>query len=250
VDWRHLSTRRLNRFRVPMKAEEEPDGTWVAALAHVDVEQADRALEVAQGDYRLFHHLERQHEAGGRSGYIEIDAPLELYALVHLLRPTHVVEVGVSSGVSSAYILQAMGLLGHGTLHSVDLPKTESVEADGRRSRYPSWAIPPGRASGWAVPFPLRQRWDLRLGNKRDVLPLLAEELPTVDLFLYDVPHSDPQAFSEFRSIDPRFHRGSVALVDHGGTEETCPSLRRWARTRRGPALRRRHLGLSGFRSR
>ena len=129
------------------------------------------------------------------------------------------VEVGVSSGVSSAYLLKAMDRLGRGTLHSVDLPKLEVLRPDGHRSRYASWALP-RPASGWAVPFPLRKRWDLRLGNKKDVLPLLAEELVTVDIFLYDVPHSDPQSFGEFRQIGRRFHPGSVALVDHGGTEE------------------------------
>ncbi len=79
---------------------------------------------------------------------------------------------------------------------------------------------------------------------------MLAEELVTVDIFLYDVPHSDPQSFGEFRQIGRRFHPGSVALVDHGGTEEICPSLARWAKTRRGRALRRSGLGLSAFRSR
>jgi hypothetical protein len=232
-----------------MQVEDDPDVPWVAALAGVPVSSAGRAVEEAQGERALFRQLERMHREGGRTGYVEIDAPLELYAFVRLLRPTHVVEVGVSSGVSSAYLLQAMERLGRGTLHSVDLPKLSSARPGRQPSRFPSWALPPGRASGWAVPFPLRKRWDLRLGNKRDVLPLLADELPTVDLFLYDVPHSDPQSFQEFRQIGERFHPGSVALVDHGGTEEICPSLARWAKVRKSRALRRKGLGLSAFRS-
>jgi Methyltransferase domain len=231
-----------------MEIEEDPDTAWVAALADTSIPRARRAIEEAQGEHALFRHLAQMHREGGRASYVEIDAPIELYALVRLLRPRHAVEVGVSSGVSSAYLLQAMERLGHGTLHSVDLPKPEAPRPDGSRSRNPSWSLPPGRSSGWAVPIRLRKRWDLRIGNKTDVLPLLGEELETVDLFLYDVPHSDPQAFHEFQSMDRRFHSGSVALVDHGGTEEICPSLARWARTRKSRALRRQGLGLSAFR--
>jgi Methyltransferase domain len=231
-----------------MQIETDPDTAWVAALAGCSLSRANHAVQEAQGERTLFRHLDGMHREGGRTSYVEIDAPMELYALTRLLRPHHVVEVGVSSGVSSAYLLQAMDRVGRGTLHSVDLPKSEAPRPNGLRSRYPSWALPPGRSSGWAVPFRLRKRWDLRLGNKKDVLPLLGEELETVDLFLYDVPHSDPQALREFQSIDPRFHSGSVALVDHGGTEEICPSLARWARRRRSTALRRKGLGLSAFR--
>lgn len=231
-----------------MRPEEDPDGNWVAGLADVSLPRASRALEEARREGALFRHLDRMHRIGGRSSYIEIDAPLELYALARLLRPKHVVEVGVSSGVSSAYLLRAMDRTGRGTLHSVDLPKLETPRPDGSRTRNPSWALPPGRSSGWAVPFPLRKRWDLRLGNKKDVLPLLAQELPSVDLFLYDVPHSDPAAFTEFLVVDSGFHSGSVGLVDHGGTEEICPSLARWARRRSAVAVRRAGLGLSAFR--
>ena len=157
-------------------------------------------------------------------------------------------EVGVSSGVSSAYFLRALERNGRGTLHSVDLPKLEPVNRRGFGRRFGSWALPRGRFSGWAVPLPLRKRWDLRIGDKKAVLPLLGEELTEVGIFLYDVPHSDPQAFREFANPDRGFRAGSVALVDHGGTEEICPSLRRWARSRGASAALRRGLGLAAFR--
>jgi Methyltransferase domain len=229
-----------------MRTETDPDPNWVANLAGASVPRSARAVEEAQAETRLFAQLDRMHRIGGRSFYIEIDAPLELYALVRLLRPRHVVEVGVSSGVSSAYFLAALSRNDRGTLHSVDLPKTDARPPSARHN--PSWSLPTGRSSGWAVPIGLRKRWDLRIGDKKDVLPLLAEELGKVDLFLYDVPHSDPGSYREFSSIDRRFHSGSVALVDHGGTQEVCPSLRRWASHRGTSAIRRKDLGLSGFR--
>jgi len=230
-----------------MKVETDPDVTWVAALAGVSDARALRAVTEAQSERTLFRHLGRMHRLGGRSSYIEIDAPLELYALVRLLRPTHVIEVGVSSGVSSAYLLRAMDRAGRGTLHSVDLPK---LDARGSASRgNPSWSLPPGRSSGWAVPFPLRKRWDLRLGDKKDVLPLLAEERPSVGLFVYDVPHSEAQAAKDFAAVDAVLRNGGVAIADHGPGGGLCAPLRRWAAARGGRATRRRDLGLFGFRA-
>jgi hypothetical protein len=230
-----------------MRPEPDADVGWVSSLAGASPARARHALDEARKESRLFGQLDRMHRAGGRSFYIEIDAPFELYALARLLQPRHVVEVGVSSGVSSAYFLKALERNGRGTLHSVDLPQEDRRPAAARKN--PSWSLPAGRSSGWAVPLSLRKRWDLRLGDKKEVLPLLAEELGEIDLFLYDVPHSDPGAYREFLSLDGRFHGGSVAMADHGGTQEVCPSLRRWARRRKASPLRRTNLGLSGFRS-
>jgi len=231
-----------------MQPEEDPDIAWVATLAGVSNTRAERAVAEAAADRPLYRHLERMHRLGGRSSYIEIDAPLELYALVRLLRPAHVVEVGVSSGVSSAYLLRALDRLGRGTLHSVDLPKPEKPSPSGDRRRNPSWALPPGRLSGWAVPFPLRRRWDLRLGDKKEVLPLLGGELSTIGLFVYDVPHSEAQAARDFRALDRRMGVGAVAIADHGPGGGCCAPLRRWATSRSARPLRRAGLGLYGFR--
>ena len=213
-----------------MRAEEDPDAAWVAGLAGVSEARSLRALRMGQNERALFRHLDRMHRLGGRRSYIEIDAPLELYALTRLLRPTHVIEVGVSSGVSSSYVLQALDRVGRGTLHSIDLPKTESRPRTARRN--PSWSIPPGRSSGWAVPFALRKRWDLRLGDKKDVLPLLAGETSPVGLFIYDVPHSEAQAARDFAAISPCLESGAVAIADHGPGGDLCTPLRRWAASR------------------
>ncbi len=232
-----------------MHPESNPDARWVATLAHVSEARAQQLVEEAQRERTLYRHLDRMHRVGGRPSYVEIDAPLELYALVRLLRPRHVVEVGVSSGVSSAYMLQALDRVGRGTLHSVDLPKLETPKLARGRRRSPSWALPPGRSSGWAVPFPLRARWDLRLGDKRRAVPLLAEEGFPVEMFVYDVPHSESDAAREFAAIDRRFRAGSVAIADHGPGGSLCAPLRQWARTRRADAVRCGELGLFGFRA-
>ncbi|MCI4362037.1 MAG: class I SAM-dependent methyltransferase [Thermoplasmata archaeon] len=230
-----------------MQPEEGADAAWVAQLAHVPLARAERSIEEARAERSLFRFLEREHASEGRSSYIEIDAPLELFALVRLLRPRHVVEVGVSSGVSSAYLLQGLNRNRRGTLHSVDLPSFPRPRRTGARRGGASWSLPPGRSSGWAVPLALRGRWDLRLGDKRTVLPLLIEELPGIDLFVYDVPHDDSGSWREFQRLDPLLNSGSVAIADHGPTAGLCAALGRWARRRDTAPVGRTGLGLYGF---
>jgi hypothetical protein len=231
-----------------MQIETDPDLPWVSALANVSPRRAREAVKEAEAERSLFNYLDRKHREGGRSSYIEIDAPLELYALVRLLRPRHIVEVGVSSGVSSAYLLAALERVGRGTLHSIDLPKKEKPRPDGARSSNGSWALPPGQSSGWAVPFPLRKRWDLRLGDKREIVPMLAEEIPTIGLFVYDVPHVEALAGREFAALDRCLSKGAVAIADHGPGGGMCAPLCRWAKGRATRPIGRTGLGLYGFR--
>lgn len=231
-----------------MQPEKDPDRQWVAELAACSTAIAQRRLDEAATETRLYTHLAREHQREGRSSYVEIDAPLELYALARLLRPRHVLEVGVSSGVSSAYLLQAMERNGTGTLHSVDRPKRAPPRQ--RRPKTASWSLPAGRESGWAVPLALRRRWDLRIGDKKDVIPLLVEELDQVDLFVYDVPHDDRAARDEFRSLDPCLPSRAVAIADHGPGGGLCAALGWWAERRGGAPVGRSGLGLYGFRCR
>lgn len=231
-----------------MQPEHGMDPEWVAALSGCRVPVASRALTEAQAQRSVFRYLAREHAREGRPAYGEIDAPLELHALVRLRRPRHVVEVGVSSGVSSAYLLNALALNGRGTLHSVELPTRPRTP--NRRVRHPlgSWTLPPGRCPGWAVPPSLKGRWDLRLGDKARVLPLLAEELPSIDLFVYDVPHEDPGAQREFDGLDPRMVAGSIAIVDHGPGGALCAALQHWAHRRGASTAHRVATGLYGMR--
>ena len=229
-----------------MQLESTPDLVWVASLAGASPRAAKKALEEAKSERGLFSHLTREHRSEGRPGYGEIDAPLELYALVRLLRPTHVVEVGVASGVSSAYLLAALEKNRHGTLHSVDLPRRPPARREEGEPKA-SWTIPLGRTSGWAVPFRLRKRWDLRLGDKAEVLPLLAQELPAIEMFVYDVPHACDRARKEFAALDARLPPGIVVIVDHGPGGGLCPALRSWARARHVATFPRIGTGLHGW---
>ncbi|HEV2448978.1 MAG TPA: class I SAM-dependent methyltransferase [Thermoplasmata archaeon] len=233
-----------------MQLESAPDPAWVGALTGCSSDRAERLLTEAAAERHLFAHLAREHRREGRSSYIEIDAPLELHAIVRALRPLRVLEVGVSSGVSTAYLLAALDRNGRGTLHSVDLPSYPRRSRSGRAAPLASWTLPPGREPGWAIPSALRHRWVLHLGDKGELLPQLAKELPRIDLFVYDVPHECSQSYREFRSLDPRLPVGAVAIADHGPGGSLCPALARWAARTGGRPVRRVGLGLFGFRKR
>jgi len=230
-----------------MQPETDADIGWVAALSGRTLAAAGRSVDEARSQGRLFRSIAREHLREGRPDYGEIDAPLELHALVRLLRPRHVVEVGVSSGVSSAYLLNALDLNRKGTLHSVDLPRRPPRRPSGQGRTYGSWTIPEGRASGWAVPSQLKARWDLRIGDKAVVLPLLAEELASVDLFVYDVPHDDVAARREFQALDPLLTGRGAAIVDHGPGGGLCSALKGWARKRGVATHHRAGTGLYGM---
>lgn len=92
------------------------DALWVSRLANTEIAKAREFItEIAE--CRDFNStLERELLKGGRSNYVQIAAPFELYSLARLLRPQVILEVGVSAGVSSAYFLKALEQNGKGTL--------------------------------------------------------------------------------------------------------------------------------------
>jgi hypothetical protein len=185
---------------------------WLRTLSGAPVERILEVLAELDGLVPVEQEIHRRHIAGGRPSYAQICAPFELYALVRLLRPAHVVETGVSSGVSSAHFLLALDRNRAGTLHSIDLPT---------RARGPVLqpdespvALPPGLSSGWSIPF-RSPRWDLRIGPAQEVLPRLVEELPSIDLFLHDDLHTPEHLAFELATIRPRLSRGAPVLADN-----------------------------------
>ena len=125
-----------------------------------------------------------------------------LYAVVRVLRPGVIVETGVGSGVSSTFLLEAMERNDAGKLYSIDLPLPEKR------------LLPEGLDTGWMVPDRLRARWRLTLGDARDELPPLLDNLGQLDLFFHDSDHSYRHMTWEFNSAYPRIRPGGVLLSD------------------------------------
>jgi predicted O-methyltransferase YrrM len=125
---------------------------------------------------------------------------LNQYVAVRALAPECVVETGIANGVSSSYLLLALLKNGKGCLHSVGL-------AD------PAY-LPPGRDPGWVVPQWLRAQWHVHLGDSRDVLPGLLQQLGTIDVFAHDSLHTYDHMMWEFEASYPHLKRGGLLFSD------------------------------------
>jgi hypothetical protein len=216
-----------------------PDDFFVSKLAKVKLDLAKENTDEAKNDITFKQLIERTLLTGGRTSYIQICAPFELYALTRLIKPKHVVEVGVSAGVSTSYLLLGLQKNGEGgVLHSIDLPEIQT-----RVIRGASWALPPGKKSGWAVPSHLKKSWDLRLGKSSEILPTLVKEIDAINLFIYDVPYEIDEAIGDFGIVNDKLRKGSVALADN-----CLVPISWWAKKRRATLHGRKNSGFRGFR--
>jgi hypothetical protein len=140
--------------------------------------------------------------------------PEGLYILVRILKPTYVVETGVATGVSSAYILMGLEMNNKGELFSIDLPNYE-LEYFPKLSLKPVSIIPKEKNVGFAIPPWLKHRWHLILGNSRETLPKLLNELKTIDIFLHDSEHTYDHMMFEYHEAWNHLKSGGLLLSDN-----------------------------------
>lgn len=216
---------------------------WLRRLSGASTERVANALAEVTDLRPVEEHLRREHRAAGRPFYAQFRAPLELYALVRLLEPDHIIETGVSSGVSSAHFLLGIRRNRRGTLHSIDLPLPQRGPVFSPRES--PVAIPPGRSSGWAMPTTLHAGWDLRIGPSQTILPHLVDEIPSVGLFLHDSLHTPSHLTFELGTVRPKLVCGAVVLADN--TEWTGQAFPRFAREVGSPVWRRGRSDLVGL---
>ncbi len=221
-----------------------PDVRWTARLTGRSRADVAGVLDEVPDLLRSEQEIARILDTTGRTYYAQFPAPLELYAIVRLLRPRHVVESGVSSGLSTAHILMALHRNGMGRLHSMDLPTYQ--KAAKRRRGELSWSIPKGEDSGWAIPQGLKKGWDLRQGRSEEVLPELVQELPRIDLYCHDSPWTAQHLAFEFEAIQPSLRTGSIVVADNTDVNPEAP--RRLARHFGAQVWRRRGSSLVGLR--
>jgi hypothetical protein len=121
------------------------------------------------------------------------------WCIVRHQQPAVVVETGVSRGITSRVILEALARNGSGRLWSVDLPPLEE---------------PWRRLAGSAVPATLRGGWTYLRGSSRRRLPPLVRELGLIDLFLHDSLHVEENLRFELGAVWPVLRPGGFALID------------------------------------
>lgn len=127
----------------------------------------------------------------------------DLYVLIRGIRPEIVVETGIGHGISSAAILAALDYNQLGQLFSVDAPNLD-----------PLVMLPAEKEPGWIVPSKLRNRWHLRLGLSREILPALLDELGTIDLFIHDSEHSYENMMFEYRTAYTHLRLNGLLISD------------------------------------
>ena len=221
-----------------------PDLRWIARLSGRSEAEINGYLGELDRLLPTEGKIRETLRDGGRDFYAQFRAPLDLYAIVRSLRPSNVLETGVSSGVSSAHILLALRANRSGRLTSIDLPTFQKAEQLGRGESVVS--IPPGRRSGWAIPAELREGWDLRIGPAQRLLPKALKELGPIDLFLHDDLHTPKHLAEELDLLEPRLRAGSVVLADN--TQWTGRSFDRFAARKAVRVRRRRGTDLVGVR--
>jgi predicted O-methyltransferase YrrM len=122
------------------------------------------------------------------------------YAAVRALKPECIVETGIANGVSSAYLLLALQKNARGFLHSIGLAERKF--------------LPPGNQPGWLVPKWLRSRWQIHLGDAREVLPRLMMQIEGVDIFIHDSLHTYEHMLWEFEAAYPYMRSGALLCAD------------------------------------
>jgi predicted O-methyltransferase YrrM len=140
---------------------------------------------------------------------------------VRALRPATVIETGTANGISTTYLLAALHRNAAGRLISIDLPFEVGTGAEYRPvvagttiGQWDASPLPPGKAPGWAVPDDLRGRWELRLGDARELLPAALAEVGEIGLFFHDSLHTHEHMLFEFETVWPFIVEGGVLAAD------------------------------------
>jgi predicted O-methyltransferase YrrM len=221
-----------------------PNLEWIQALTGASRAEVEKVLRETDELVEIENGIRHRHRQGGRDSYAQFRAPFDLYVMVRLLRPIHVVETGVSSGISSAHFLLGLRANGRGTLHSIDLPLPQRGPRLAESES--TVAIPPGRTSGWAMPDELRPGWDLHLGPSQVLLPVVTQGIDHVDLFLHDSHHTPEHLTFELETIRPKLTPGAIVLADN--VEWTGDAFDRFAASLKVPVFARGGEDLVGLR--
>jgi hypothetical protein len=129
------------------------------------------------------------------------------YLVCRVTKPAIVVETGVQSGISSAFILQALKDNGKGYLYSIDWPDNQLLQIIPSQARR-------GMESGWVVPRELAENWKLITGKSKEKLLPLLRHLTAVDIFIHDSEHSFENMYEEYETAWRFLASNGILLSD------------------------------------
>jgi predicted O-methyltransferase YrrM len=146
------------------------------------------------------------------------------YMAIRAFQPEIVLETGVANGVSSAYILLALQKNQRGALYSIGLNDPQY--------------LPAGKPLGWIVPEPLKSRWNLLIGDSRDLLPSLLAKLDTIDVFIHDSLHTYDHMRWEYQTAFPYLRPGGLLFSDDAAWNSAFSEYCREVAAKHGRILR------------
>lgn len=123
-----------------------------------------------------------------------------LYVVCRMLRPKIVLETGVANGFSSSFILKALEQNGEGWLYSIDFPNRPGEEI--------------ANEVGWIIPYELKKRWELIIGDSKEKLPKTMNNLKEIDIFYHDSDHSYDHVLFELTTVWEGIKRNGIIVVD------------------------------------
>jgi hypothetical protein len=199
-----------------------PEQRWDAVLAVSLIEVAS-VLHAAQLFERRSYvekwlrELGCLYDALFEPGWVELNSALLLYWLVRRLKPRTTVQTGVYNGLSSAFMMLGLVKNGpEGRLHAIDLPTVFDPRDAGwaiAGKIYPC-VIPEGRTSGWLTPDVYLRRLDVQQGDGKDLLPVMIEQLDSLDLFFHDSDQTYHHMMFQFHQVKRKLNKGGLVSAD------------------------------------
>lgn len=145
--------------------------------------------------YELDKRIKNCGDKNKFEGPINKDTSKLLYHIVRKTKPKKVVETGVSRGVSTFFILNALRKNKTGKLYSFDI-------------------IP---NAGCLLNSYERKKWNFIVLDKRDTkigFYKAIERISNIDIFLHDSDHSYKNQFFEYSAAYPKITKGGILLSD------------------------------------
>jgi hypothetical protein len=127
------------------------------------------------------------------------------YALIRILKPNIVIETGTDAGDLTSWVLSAMHKNNYGKLISIDIPsKMGELTMETNLSQ---------DEIGKFIPHTYRDRWELHLGDAKELLPKLLVE-NDVDMFVHDSLHTRTHMLFEYNCARALM-RPNTIIISH-----------------------------------
>jgi len=159
----------------------------------------------------------RLYQAQYNPGWVNLTDAQFLYWAVRRLKPKVIVQTGLSNGLSCAFMMLALAQNGpEGKLYGIDLPHIFNPHDPFWTKKGENYGvmIPEGRRSGWLVPDIYRDRFEVQIGDAKELLPGLVDRLERLDLFFHDSDHTYEHMMFEYEEVMRKLAPGGVIMAD------------------------------------